>query len=407
VSVDAVVIAGASLAGASAAAKLRSEGFGGSIVVLGAEARPPYERPPLSKDYLQGRQPFDRSLVKPPEFYPENKIDLRLGEPATSLDSSARVVRTAAGEHRYDALLIATGARNRRLPVPGADLTGVLDLRTVENSDAIREAAAGGGRAVVVGLGFIGAEVTASLRGLGVEVTAIEPFPAPLYRVLGPEVSAVLADIHRDHGVSLILEDSVEAFEGDHRVERVITKAGRHVDCDFAVVGVGVEPEVGWLEGSGIAIDNGILVDEYCRTNIDGVFAAGDLANHDHPVFERRIRVEHWQNAIRQAEAAAGNILGRNEPYADVHWFWSDQYDANIQYAGYHTSWDELVIRGSIEDRKFVAFYLSGERMLAAVSVNWPRDVRRAATLIGAKAPVDPEALRDPAVDLRKLVPTS
>jgi 3-phenylpropionate/trans-cinnamate dioxygenase ferredoxin reductase subunit len=405
VSLDSVVIAGASLAGANAAATLRSEGFGGSIVMLGAETRPPYERPPLSKEYLQGRQPFEKALVKPPEFYDEQKIDLRLGEAAVSLDPAARVVLTAAGEHRYDALLIATGARNRRLDVSGADLTGILDLRTVEDSDAIKAAASGGGRAVVVGLGFIGAEVAASLRGLGIDVTAIEPFPAPLYRVLGPEVSAVLAEIHRDNGVTLILEDSVASFEGDRRVERVVTKAGRRVECDFAVVGVGVEPETSWLDGSGVAMDNGVVVDELCRTNLEGVFAAGDLTNHYHPVFERHIRVEHWQNAIKQGEAAARNMLGRNEPYKEIHWFWSDQYDAAIQYAGYHTSWDALVVRGGLSERKFAAFYLEGGRMLAAVSVNWPRDVRRAAPLIASKAQVDPEALRDPGVDLRKLIP--
>jgi 3-phenylpropionate/trans-cinnamate dioxygenase ferredoxin reductase subunit len=398
------VVVGASIAGASAAATLRDEGFDGRIVLLGAEPHLPYDRPPLSKGYLTGSFPAEKLPLRPPGYWEEQEIDLRLGARATALDPGARAIELEGGERLpYDAVLLATGGRNRRLPIPGAELPGRFDLRTVDDADRLREAVAAAGRAVVVGMGFIGSEIAASLRSLGLEVVAIEPFRAPLERVLGLEVGRVIGELHAEHGVELLLGESVAAFEGDDRIRGVRTSTGRVVGCDLAVVGVGIVPAVELAEAAGLTVDNGILVDELCRTSAEGVYAAGDVARHFHPLHGAHIRVEHWKNAVEQGAAAARSMLGRGEPYAEVHWFWSDQYDANLQYLGHHTSWDELVVRGSLDERRFVAFYLEHGVPLAAVGMNAGRDLRRAAGVIRAGKPVDPALLRDPEVDLRTL----
>lgn len=400
------VIVGASLAGATAAATLREDGFDGDITLIGAEPQPPYERPPLSKQYLRGEAPFEKALVRPATFYDDHRIVTLFGVRATRVEPVERIVHLETGRRvRYDKLLIATGVRNRRPPIPGLELEGVLDLRSVGDADALRGHIAVGKRAVVIGMGFIGCEVAASLRQMGVEVVAIESSPTPLFRVLGEDVGAVVAGIHREHGVDTIFDDLVLRFEGHGRVERVITKSGRRLECDFAVVGVGVEPVVDFLAESGIGIDNGILVDEYCRSTVEGIYASGDVANHIHPVFGRRMRVEHWQNAIKQGAAAARSMLGTGQPYDAIHWFWSDQYDANLQYAGFHHEWDRLVVRGSLQRRSFVAFYLNQGRIDAVVALNRGKDVRRAMPLIGSREVVDPERLKDEGVDLRELVP--
>jgi 3-phenylpropionate/trans-cinnamate dioxygenase ferredoxin reductase component len=401
------VIVGASLAGGGAAATLRQEGFDGRVILIGAEPQPPYERPPLSKDYLRVESLFEQALVHPPDFYGENGIETRFGVRATRVDAAEKVVELDDGERlAYDELLIATGGRNRRFPVPGLDLEGVHNLRTVADCDRIRHEVAPGRKAVVVGMGFIGSEVAASLRQSGVEVVVVDRNKVPLRRVLGEEVGRVIEGIHRDHGATLIFEDTVAAFEGADRVERVVTQGGRRIECDFVVVGLGVEPVTELLADTGAEIDNGIAVDEFCRTGVEGIYAAGDVANHYHPVFERRIRVEHWQNALNQGPAAARNMLGKDEPYDDIPWFWSDQYDFNLQYTGFHTEWDELIVRGSMEERNFVAFYRKDERVLAAVAVNRGKDLRRSMRLIKAQRPVDATKLQDPDVDLRALVST-
>lgn len=400
------VVVGASLAGATAAATLRDDGFDGDITLIGAEPHPPYERPPLSKQYLRGETPFEKALIRPATFYDEHRIDTFLGVRATRVEPAERTVHLETGRRvRYDKLLIATGVRNRRPPIPGLELDGVLDLRSVGDADALCGHIAAGKRAVVIGMGFIGCEVAASLRQMGVEVAAIESSPTPLFRVLGEDVGAVVADIHREHGVDTIFNDLLMRCEGHGRVERVITTSGRCLECDFAVVGVGVEPVVDFLAESGIGIDNGILVDESCRTTVDGIYAAGDVANHWHPVFERRMRVEHWQNAMQQGAAAARSMLGTGRPYDAIHWFWSDQYDANLQYAGFHHEWDGLVIRGSLQQRSFLAFYLNQDRIDAVVALNRGKDVRRAMPLIRSRGIVDPERLKDENVDLRSLAP--
>jgi 3-phenylpropionate/trans-cinnamate dioxygenase ferredoxin reductase subunit len=383
---------------------LREEGYEGRVVLVGEELHLPYERPPLSKEYLRGEVAFEQALVRAFDFYAEHDIETRLGVRAVRLDPAARIVDLADGERlEYEKVLIATGARNRRPDIAGLALEGVFDLRTVDDADRIRAEARPGRKAVVVGMGFIGSEVAASLRQLEVEVAVVAPGSAPLERLLGEEVGGVLAEIHREKGVELLFGDSVDAFEGSNRVERVVTRAGRTIECDFAVIGVGVEPAVELAAATGVELDNGIVVDEYCRTSVEGVYAAGDVANHYHPVFERRIRVEHWDNALKHGPAAARNMLGKDEPYEDIPWFWSDQYDTNLQYAGFHTSWDELVVRGSLEERSFVAFYCTAGRVLAAVAVNRGKDLRRSIPLIKARRPVQPAKLRQPDIDLRTL----
>jgi 3-phenylpropionate/trans-cinnamate dioxygenase ferredoxin reductase subunit len=401
-----IVVVGGGLAGATAAVTLREEGFEGRLVLVGAEAGLPYERPPLSKEYLRGEKPLERFLVRAPEVYESLGVELRPGVSVTRLEPATRDALLDDGDRlRYDRLLLCTGGRNRRFPIPGLDLEGVHDLRTVANADRIREEARPGRRAVVVGLGFIGSEVAAALRALGVDVAAVEVFSTPLERVLGEGVGGVIAELHRERGVELVLGEGVQAFEGAGRVERVVTSAGRVLECDFAVVGLGIEPAVELAEGTAVDVDNGIVVDEYCRASVQGIYAAGDVANHFHPLFGRRIRVEHWLNAIDQGAAAARSMLGKGEPYAEVPWFWSDQYDANLQYAGHHTGWDELVVRGSLAERKFAAFYVTGGVVDAVVALDQGREVQRAKRLIASRAPVDTTKLGDPEVDLRTLVP--
>ena len=401
------VIVGASLAGGGAAATLRQEGFDGRVILIGAEPQPPYERPPLSKEYLRGESSFEQTLVQSSDFYGENGIETRFGVRASRVDPAKKVIELDGEEGvAYDKLLVATGGRNRRFPVPGLDLEGVYDLRTMADCERIRAEIGPGRKAVVVGMGFIGSEVAASLRQSGVNVVVVDRNKVPLRRVLGEEVGQVIEVIHRDHEATLIFEDTVAAFEGADRVERVVTQGGRRIECDFVVVGLGVEPVTELLADTGAEIDNGIAVDEFCRTGVKGIYAAGDVANHYHPVFERRIRVEHWQNALNQGPAAARNMLGKDEPYDDIPWFWSDQYDFNLQYTGFHTEWDEVIVRGSMEERNFVAFYRKDERVLAAVAVNRGKDLRRSMRLIKAQRPVDATKLQDPDVDLRALVGT-
>jgi 3-phenylpropionate/trans-cinnamate dioxygenase ferredoxin reductase component len=406
------VIVGAALAGASAAAALREGGFEGEITLIGAETQMPYNRPPLSKGYLRGQDRFEDQLVKPAAYYAEHRIDLRLGVRAEAIDPKRKIVSLERGaEVPYDRLLVATGGRNRTLTTPGADLPGIFQLRTVEDCDRIRSVAGPGRHAVVIGLGFIGSEVAASLREMGVAVTAVEGHPVPLARVLGPEVGAVLAAIHREKGVELVLEDSVAAFEGAGRVERVRTKKGRVLACDFVVAGIGIVPNVELLAAAGATVDNGVLVDEHCRTSLPDVYAAGDLANHLHPLFGR-LRVEHWNNAYRQGGAAARAMLGGAEPYDYLHTFWSDQYEHVIEYVGFAAAWDRLVFRGDPASRKFLGFYLKDGVVRAAVGLDRggdPEDPKSdgelaiVAGLIRDRVPADPRRLADDGVDLKRL----
>jgi len=407
-----IVIVGASLAGGTAAVTLREEGFDGDIVLIGAESQLPYNRPPLSKGYLRGQDRFDDQLVKPASYYVEQRIQLKLGVRATAIDPKQKLVELEGGEHvAYDRLLVATGGRNRTLSVPGATLAGVFQLRTVQDCDRIRAAVAPGRRAAVLGFSFIGSEVSASLRQLGVEVVAIEGARVPLARVLGDEVGQALAEIHREKGVELITEDSVEALEGSGRVARVRTKKNRVFECDLVVAGIGIVPNTELLAAAGAQVDNGVLVDQHCQTSLPDVFAAGDVTNHLHPIFGR-LRVEHWNNGYQQGRAAARALLGRNEPYDYIHTFWSDQYEHVIEYVGFAASWDRLVFRGRPDSRKFLGFYLKDGVVRATVGLDRggdPEDpkgeseLKSAVDMVRRRAAIDPAKLADESVDLRTL----
>ncbi|HEX6797615.1 MAG TPA: FAD-dependent oxidoreductase [Ktedonobacterales bacterium] len=407
-----IVIAGAGIAGASAAETLRREGYGGPITLIGAEALPPYERPPLSKEFLLGHEPEGKLFPRTEGEYAAQGIALRLGERVTNLDAAAHAISLASGETiPYDHLLIVTGSEPRTLAVPGAALPGVRVLRTLAQARAlaveIRETAATGGRVAIAGAGFIGMEVAACCRQLGAEVTVVEPLGAPMERALGPEIGAMLAEYHRMRGVELRLGEGVAAFEGEGRVAAVVTSGGARIPCALALVAVGVRPAVEWLRGSGLSLEDGVPVNERCETELDGVYAAGDVASWPYAppggaLPTERVRTEHWDNALRQPEVAARNLLGGSAVYALVPYFWSDQYTLKLQMVGLARRWERLITRGTLEDGTLVAFYLVGERIAMALAVNRPRELVPLKRLVGT-AP-DPAALADPAVELRALL---
>jgi 3-phenylpropionate/trans-cinnamate dioxygenase ferredoxin reductase component len=399
------VIVGASLAGAKAAEALRDEGFDGRVVLVGAEDERPYERPPLSKDYLRGEVVREKVYVHPEGYYAEHDIELRLGRTAVSLNAAARELAFDDGERlRYDRLLLATGAEPRRLPIPGGELDGVMYLRSVADCDGLRDRLDRGGAVVVIGAGWIGAEVAASARQRGLEVTVIDPLTVPLERVLGAEVGAVYRDIHREHGVQMLMGTGVEAFEGGTAVERVRTSDGRELECDFVVVGVGVQPRTGLAAQAGLAVDNGILVDEHLQTSAPGVFAAGDVANAHHPFYGEPVRVEHWANALHQGPVAARTMLGHGDAYDRLPYFFSDQYDVGMEYAGFARSWDRVIFRGDPATREFIAFWLTGDRVVAGMNVNVWDVTDPIQRLIRQRIPIDDRRLADPDVSLEDLV---
>jgi 3-phenylpropionate/trans-cinnamate dioxygenase ferredoxin reductase subunit len=398
------IIVGASLAGAKAAETLREEGFDGRVVLIGSEDERPYERPPLSKDYLRGEVGREKVYVHDEGFYAKHALELRLGRTAVSLDTANAQLELDDGEQlSYDRLLLTTGAEPRRLEIPGAELEGVLYLRSVRDSDALRDRLDRGGAVVVVGAGWIGAEVAASARQRGLDVTVIEPASVPLERVLGTEVGAIYRDIHSDHGVRMLTGTGVEAFEGNRKVERVRTADGRVVDCDFVVVGVGVQPRTELAAAAGLAVSNGILVDECLRASAPGVFAAGDVANAVHPFYGDRVRVEHWANALNQAPAAARNMLGQSVAYDRLPYFFSDQYDIGMEYSGYARGFDRVVLRGDLAAREFVAFWMCEDRVLAGMNVNVWDVTDPIKRLIGERIAVEDRDLADPDVPLDSL----
>jgi 3-phenylpropionate/trans-cinnamate dioxygenase ferredoxin reductase subunit len=397
------VIVGASLTGAKAAETLRAEGFDGRIVLIGAEAHRPYERPPLSKDYVRGEAEA-KPFVHDEGFYAEQDIELRTSMRVERIDPATSEVALTGGETlRFDRLLFATGARPRRIAVPGADLDGVLMLRTIEDSEAIRSRIDAGGRLVTIGAGWIGAEVAASARQRGCDVTIVDMAQVPLERVLGPELGAIYRDIHADHGVEFIGGATIEAIEGDSSVTAVRLAGDRRIEADVVVVGIGVEPRVELARAAGIATDNGILADEHLQTDTPGIFAAGDVANAEHPFYGTRLRVEHWSNALHQGPAAARNMLGRAEPYDRIPYFFSDQYDVGMEYAGYATAWDDVVFRGDPGRREFIAFWLHDSRVVAGMNVNVWDVNEHIQALVRARRPIDPRRLTDPDVPLEDL----
>ena len=406
-----IVIIGAGLCGGNAAVTLRDEGYQERVVLVGDEPAEPFGRPPLSKTYLRGEEDWTAWMVKPPDWYGHNNVE-RLHARVEAIDVQAHEVVLEGSRERisFDRLLMTTGGRNRSLSAPGATLPGVQGLRTVNDCDAIKKLAVPGSHAAVVGMGFIGSEVAASLRKLGVSVTAVLGGVGPLAAVLGDDVGSLMAAIHREQGVELVVDDRVVAFTGDGHVEHVVTSRGSTIPCDFAVTGIGIEPSTELARQSGIPVDNGIIVDERCRTNIADVYAAGDVANHLHPIFGR-LRVEHFNNAERQGRAAARSMLGSTDPYMDLHSFWSDQYEHALEYVGYARSWEQFVVRGSVEQRQFLGFYLGEGRILAVMGLNRGGDPEldedgelfAAKTLVGKRLEVSPASLEDEKTDLRSL----
>jgi 3-phenylpropionate/trans-cinnamate dioxygenase ferredoxin reductase subunit len=399
------IIVGASLAGAKAAEELRTAGFDGRVLLIGAEQELPYERPPLTKDYLRGESPRAKAYVHEPGFYEQHQIELETDATVTELDPAQSRVRLADGRWvEYQRLLLATGAEPRRIAIAGAELDGVHYLRTLADCDALRDRLQIGGRVVVVGGGWIGSEFAASARQRGLEVTVIDPSPLPLERIFGAEISAFYRDVHRNHGVELLLGEGVEAFEGERAVTRVRTTSDRAIECDFVVVGIGVAPRVELASSAGLAIDNGILVDEKLATSVPGVFAAGDVARAFHPFYGERIRVEHWANALNQGPAAAHAMLGEPVSYDRIPYFFSDQYDVGMEYSGYAPKWDEVVFRGDPVDGEFIAFWLRKERVLAGMNVNVWDVNEHVKALIRSPQPIDLAALGDRDTPLDSLI---
>jgi 3-phenylpropionate/trans-cinnamate dioxygenase ferredoxin reductase component len=402
-----IVIVGASLAGASAADALRRQGYDGELILIGAERESPYERPPLSKAVLAGKEDEDRVFLRPADWYEEQQIALRLGVHAIGLDAARRALLLGDNERLpYDRLLIATGAIPRTLDVPGAGLPGVHTLRSLENARAISADLTAGGPVVVVGAGFIGAEVASVCRARGLTMTVIEPLAVPMARALGEDVGDIFADLHRAHGVDLRLGEGVTAIRGAGRVEEIVTSSGARIPAASVIIGIGVRPADGWLAGSGLTLADGVVVNEYCAANLPGVYAAGDVARWPYRpagADSALVRLEHYDNAIRQAENAARNMLGEAVAYSPVPYFWTEQFDWMAQYVGYTERWDQLVYRGEPASGAGAIFYLDAGRLRAVLSINRIRDLGALRKLIGAGVQLDPALLADESLDLREL----
>jgi 3-phenylpropionate/trans-cinnamate dioxygenase ferredoxin reductase component len=405
---EAYVIVGASLAGARAADALREEGFTGPLVLLGTENELPYERPPLSKDYLMGKAELESAHVNPREWYAEHDVDLRLGVTVTSIDPDAHEVSLDDGTRvGYARLLLTTGSSPRRLPIPGADLDGVHYLRTVSDSNAIRAVIDRANRIAVIGAGWIGLEVTAAARIAGVEVTVLEMADLPLLRVLGREVAQVFADLHAEHDVDLRFGVAITEITGSGgKAGGVRLADGTHIEADAVIVGVGITPNVELASAAGLRVENGIVTDAGLRTSASDVYAAGDVANAFHPLVGKHIRVEHWANARHQPVAAAKSMLGQDVAYDRVPYFFTDQYDLGMEYAGYVEpgGYHEVVFRGDVPGREFIAFWLDADgRVLAGMNVNVWDVNEQIAALVRSGAAVDKAALADPSVPLDSL----
>ncbi len=404
--IQAVTIIGAGQAGGQAASSLRAFGFAGAITLIGEEPLPPYQRPPLSKKYLTGEVGLDHVIVKPAASYDAEAVALRLATKAVGIDRAARMVRLADGQSiGYDALILATGARVRRLQIPGADLAGVHYLRTIADADAIGAALAPGSRLAVVGGGYIGLEVAASARRRGAEVVVLEAAERILSRVTSPLMSTFYAGEHARHGVGIRTGAKVEAFEGaDGRVSGVRLAGGETLACDLAIIGVGVAPNQELAAIAGLECRDGVIVDRLCRTSDPAIFAIGDCARRPLVHYGGDARLESVHNALEQAKITASVLTGRPPPAEETPWFWSDQFDLKLQIAGLFQGYDQVILRGEPGMRKFAAFYMQGERLLAVDAVNAPADYLAAKQLIALGARVAPALLADTSVSMKELL---
>lgn len=403
-----MLIIGGGLAGGTAAEALRNEGFDGDITVVTAEAHPPYQRPPLSKGYLAGTEDLDAVVLHPAEWYEERGIRLITGVAVTSLEPAAHAVELEDGERlTYDAVLLATGATPRMIPLPGHDLPGVMTLRRLDDSDELRaQLRDGGKRLVVIGAGWIGMEVAATARGFGNEVAILERDAVPLAMALGAEMGEVFRTLHLEHGVDLRTSVDVDRIVGDGRAEGVVVD-GETLPADLVLVGVGASPNTVLAEEAGLDILNGVLTDEALRTSAADVYAAGDIANAFHPVLQRHLRSEHWANALNAGKVAARSMLGQPASFDDIPYFYTDQYDLGMELSGYAALMTdaEIVVRGDLDAREFIAFWVDDGRIVAGMNVNvW--DVNdKVQDLIRSGARIDPDRLRDPEVPLEDLIP--
>ncbi len=401
------VIGGGQAAGRAVEA-MRAAGFEGAITLMAEEPHLPYERPPLSKNVLVGEDPPETTQIHGADFYRGHGIALRLGTRAETIDRAQRSIGLSDGSTlTYDKLLIATGAKLRKLGIPGAELDGVCYLRSRQDSLEIQRRLAPDAHLVIVGGGYIGLEVAAAAVKRGCRVTVVELLDRVMARAVAPEIGRAFLDYHREAGIAFHLGVGVEAFAGTSAVQAVRCSGGLELPADLVVVGVGVEPATELAEAAGLAVDDGIIVDEYCRTADPAIYAAGDVTNHPNPLLGRRVRLESWQNAQNQAIRAARNMCGEAEAYAEIPWFWSDQYDINLQMVGLPEDWDRVVFRGSAEERKFTALYLKDGRLVGANCVNNARDIRPCRELIARGKALDPSVLEDPAKPLRDLLKES
>jgi 3-phenylpropionate/trans-cinnamate dioxygenase ferredoxin reductase subunit len=401
-----IVIIGASLAGAKAAEALRDAGFDGRLTLIGDEHELPYERPPLSKGYLLGKQEREKMFVHPHEWYADQNIDLLLGVEVTAIDRERRTVTRADGHTvAYDALLLTTGSTPRHLPVPGADLDGVLSLRKIADCERIKSLFHTASRIAFIGGGWIGLEVAAAAREAGVEATILEAEALPLMRALGPEIARVFADLHREHGVDLRTGVQVTEILGGWRASGVQLADGAQIEADAVIVGIGAAPNVELAVDAGLDVDNGVLVDASLRSSDPNIYAAGDIANAMHPTLGTRIRVEHWDNARKQPKVAARAMLGEDVVDDRIPYFFTDQYDLGMEFSGYVEpgGYDEVVVRGDLAGRKFISFWLDGGRVRAGMNVNIWDVNEQIQRLVRSGRRIEPAKLADPNTPLDQL----
>lgn len=401
---DSVVIVGAGQAGAWVAITLRGLDPARRVVLIGDEAHPPYERPPLSKAVLAGKASIESAYIKPRDYYEQNGIELVLGRSVQLIDRDRREIEFSDGTRLgYGVLVLATGARPRNLPVPGCHLPQVRTLRNAADVDAIRPQLAPGKRIVAIGAGFIGLEFAAVAIQAGCAVTVLDAAPHPMGRVVDPMVARAIADGHTGRGVAFRLSASIAGIaEAEDHVE-VVLGSGERVPADLVIVGIGAVPNAELAQDAGVACNDGIVVDAFGRTSDPSIFAAGDVTRHFNPLLERSLRLESWQNAQNQGIAVAKVIAGETDPYAEIPWFWTDQYDSNFQIVGAPAAWDRVVWRGAPDEAKFTALYMAGDRVVAGNTMNNARDIRFIRQLILSGKPVTDAALADPATNLAQL----
>jgi 3-phenylpropionate/trans-cinnamate dioxygenase ferredoxin reductase subunit len=397
-----IVVIGAGQAAGQAAASLRQEGYEGPITILGEEGQPPYQRPPLSKQYLSGEVGMDRVYVRPEKFYADKEIDLQTSTRVDSISIDAKTVHTTEGDvYPYDKLLIATGSRPRILNIPGSDLDGIHYLRTIADVDGIRDAFKSAKSVCIVGGGYIGLEVAAVAVSSGLKVSVLEMEDRILQRVTTPEMSEYYHQLHTGRGVNLLVNTGVSGFEGEGSVTAVLC-GDEKIEADLVIVGIGIIPNVELAEAAGLDCDNGIVVDDHCQTSNPDIYAAGDCTNHPNPIMNRRLRLESVPNAMEQARVASTNMLGGDKSYAAVPWFWSDQYELKLQMVGFSADGDTSVLRGDKEANQFAVFYLKDGKVVAVDAVNSPKEFMVCKQLYG-KA-VDADDLANPEVDLKTLI---